>query len=402
MNQPPVRSAAGDSQQTISLTSSTPRAGSADGNKPTFIFAGGGTGGHLYPGLAVANELLGILPDAQIVFACSNRQIDRRILDPLPLAVVAQPVRPFPGGIGQIPGFVWAYLESALLAQDMLRDLRPAAVLGLGGFAAGPVLSRAALVGIPTAMLNPDAVPGKANRLLARKADVIFTQFPQTAEAFPPSCRQKVRCVGCPIRAEIIGASRLEAIRHFGLEEGKKTLLVFGGSLSAESISLSLERLGDDLAGLRDCWQVLHVSASLRAGRIEQSLSDRGMLCRTLQYCQRMDLAYAVADLVLCRAGAVSVAELSATACPAVLMPYPHHADQHQRLNAVAQQQAGSAVVVEDSKDPAINACRLKKTLVGLMKDPLTLEKMRRSTAGLAGSGSAGKVAHWLAEKVRG
>ena len=271
-------------------------------NPPQFIFAGGGTGGHIYPGLAVAEELLRLLPEAKITFACSDRPIDRHILEQTPYAFVPQPVRPLPRGLGQAIGFARAYVSSALLARQMVADLKPEAVLGLGGFAAAPVVCRAAGRGVRTAMLNPDAVPGKANKMLARRAGVIFTAFESTAGQFPAAVRTKVRHVGCPVRRAFRAADRREAIAHFGLRDDRHTLVVNGGSLGAASINQAVALLADELGALAETWQVLLITGKDKTGR---PLEPRGGLCvRVLDYCERMDLALAAADLSLARAGA--------------------------------------------------------------------------------------------------
>jgi UDP-N-acetylglucosamine--N-acetylmuramyl-(pentapeptide) pyrophosphoryl-undecaprenol N-acetylglucosamine transferase len=363
-----------------------------------YIFAGGGTGGHIYPGLAVAEELLRIQSDARIVFACSGRAIDRKILDPLPYAIVPQPVLPLPHKPGALFPFVRAYVASALLARDMIADLKPAAVLGLGGFAAGPLMVRAARAGVRRAMLNPDAVPGKANRLLARRAQAIFTAFESTAKCFPPGVQARIRLAGCPIRKGIVGAPRGAGVEFFCLRGDRRTLLVFGGSLGAESIGEAIGALAGELALLADRWQVLHMSASPKALAIEQKLSAAGVPVKTIPYCDRMDLAYAAADLVLARAGAGTVAELEATATPSVLMPYPYHKDQHQRLNAAELAAAGAAILCEDAKDPAANAHSLARLMLTVMNDPARLDSMR-SSAGLLGKpNAAAEVARWLAQ----
>ena len=361
-----------------------------------YILAGGGTGGHLYPGLAVAGELLRLQPDARIVFACSDRQIDRTILDRTSYAVVVQPVKPLPGrrlkGWGT---FARAYMSSALQARQMVRDLRPAAVLGLGGFAAGPVVCRAVREGVRAGLLNPDAVPGKANRMLAKRVGAIFTQFPATAECFPRTVRGKVRPVGCPVRAEFARADRQEAVRHFGLDPARKTLFINGGSLGAASINEAVACLAGDLDALAGSWQLLHVVGQARAG---YRPPEHGVIPTVvLDYCTRMELAYAASDLALTRGGAGTVAELTATGTPAVLMPYPYHADQQQRLNGAALCQAGSAVVCDDAKDPKANADRLRQTLVPILREPARLEKMRLAAAGTRTVDAAEKVARWMA-----
>lgn len=363
-----------------------------------YILAGGGTGGHLYPGLAVAGELGALRPAAKVVFACSARAIDRRILESQPFPFVPQPVRPLPARPWGWPRFLIAWGRSVGLARRLILDLQPAAVLGLGGFAAGPVVCCAARAHVPTALLNPDAVPGKANQMLAAKAKVIFTQFPSSREAFADRLRERVRCVGCPVRGGLTSGSRAEAMAHFGLRPDRRTLLIFGGSLLAEALGEAVVRLASRLSEFASSWQLLHITASGRAEQIHRALADRGLVVCTQGYCDRMDLAYAAADLALVRAGAVTIAELAATGTPAVLMPYPYHADRHQLLNAAALAESGAAVVCEDRQDAAANAAALRGVLVPLLRDPAALEAITRAAAGLAARPSAAAaVAEWLA-----
>ena len=367
-------------------------------NSEFYIFAGGGTGGHLYPGLAVAEELLRLKGEARVVFACSNRSIDRRILDPLPHAIVPQPVRPLPHRPSQIAPFLQAWMRSKTQAKEMLHDLKPAAVLGLGGFAAGPVVRQAAKLGIRTGLLNPDAVVGKANRYLARRVDAIFTQFVATAEHLPAGLRAKVRCVGCPVRERFFNVNRDAAIAHFDLCPGLKTLLVLGGSQGSESISGALAALARSggFSALAETWQVLHVVGPGRDDPTRGAFESAGVHLTTLEYCDRMDLACAAADVVLARGGAATIAELTATATPAVIMPYPHHADRQQWLNAACMAEAGAAVVCDDLQDTGANAEALRETLLPVLQDSCRLAAMREGAAGLAKCQAARDVARWL------
>jgi UDP-N-acetylglucosamine--N-acetylmuramyl-(pentapeptide) pyrophosphoryl-undecaprenol N-acetylglucosamine transferase len=399
-----------------------------------YIFAGGGTGGHLYPGLAVAQEVLRLDAGARIVFACSGRQIDRKILDPQPYIIVPQPILPMPRSPKGWAKFIASCVASWRQSRDMIADLRPSAVLGLGGFAAGPLVRRAARRGIPTALLNPDAVPGIANKLLAGWADVIFSQFEASAAAFSAGARAKVKAVGCPVRSSLFGIDRSVAMAELGLLDGPKTLVVLGGSLGASSINGAIDALRGDFDKLATKWQILHITgagtgacsvaavpAARRAGVSPASLpvgcgceqaekthgrdahatTGAAAHIKTMEYCHRMELAYAAADLVLCRAGAVTVAELSALAKPAILMPYPYHKDQHQRHNAAALAQAGAAIVCDDTKDAALNAATLRNVLLPLMADDAALSRMRESAAHAARSEAAREVAKWLSAQSR-
>ncbi len=365
-------------------------------SKPLYIIAGGGTGGHLYPGLAVAESLAALEPDAQVLFACSDRDIDRRILDPLAYGKIVQPVRPLPRRIRDVPGFLVTWRQSGVLAADIIRDLKPAAVLGTGGFAAGPMVKRAAKCGIRCGLLNPDAVPGKANRYLGKYSEAIFTQYAATAEYFPPTVRERVHAVGCPISRRFAQADRAEAIAMFGLDAGRKTLLVNGGSLGASSINEAIVALKDDLDELAGSWQVLHITGpTWMEGTDEPGLE---IPIVELDYCDRMDMAYAAADLALCRCGASTAGELAGTGTPSLIMPYPYHADQHQRLNAESLAAAGKALVCEDARDLEANVSMLREQLLGLMRDGGRLAKMRETVQESAGGNAADEVASWLLE----
>lgn len=366
--------------------------------KELYILAGGGTGGHLYPGLAVAEQLKRLRPEAQIVFACSNRDIDRRILDAEPYAVVPQPVRPLPSGPKQILPFLKAWHASRKQARDMVRDLKPKAVLGLGGFAAAPVVRQAAKAGLRCALLNPDAVPGRANRYLSRCVGAIFTQFESTQRHFAGCEQAKLHPVGCPVRSKLLSGRRDEAVRHFGLVDGRRTLLVFGGSLMAASINDAIAALAGEIAGLGQPWQLLHVAGAAASAAANEAYARAKLPAAVLDYCDRMDLAFAASDLVVCRGGASTLAELTATATPAIILPYPYHRDQHQRHNAEAMVEAGAAICVTDARDAAVNAGALRTTLLAVMNDAPRLAAMRAAAQGIGKPDAAQDVAAWLVE----
>ncbi|RKY26948.1 MAG: hypothetical protein DRP83_03290 [Planctomycetota bacterium] len=366
-------------------------------NRNTYIFAGGGTGGHLYPGLAVAEALQAVDPAANIVFACSRRTIDRRILEPTGYVIVPQPVLPLPGNPLKLPRFLAAWLRSQKVARDLLEDLQPHAVLGLGGFAAGPVIHASARRGRPTAMLNPDIVPGKANRFLARRVDVIFTQFASTSDCFAPELRPRVSTVGCPVRPTLLEGSRAEALEHFpSLKPSRKTLLIFGGSKLAESVTRAVIALADDFSSLADEWQMLFIVGSKMLDQARDAFAGMAIDAEILEYCQRMDLAWALADLALCRGGAGTVAELSATGTPAVVMPYPHHKDRQQYLNPGELVQARAAKVVEDRCDQALNAEALRVELLPILRDAGSHAAMQAAAKTTARPHVAKDIAAWL------
>lgn len=362
----------------------------------TFIFAGGGTGGHLYPAVAVASEIHSRDADAKIIFACSRREIDREILEPLDCTLLPQPILPVPRRMTGLWRFWRAWRASRKLARECISREQPRAVLGLGGFAAGAMVKTAANLGLPTALLNPDAIPGKANAYLAKRVDAIFTQFVSTAECFPAQVRSKIRCVGCPVRAELTAGSREEAIEFFHLDKTKKTLLAFGGSTLATNLTDAVVALANDLAALRDTWQVLLLVGTERKANTEIVMKQTGVTGAVLSYCNRMDLAYAAANLALSRGGAGTIAELTATAVPAVILPYPHHRDRQQYRNAAALVQTGAAKLVDDYGDATKTAAALRSTLLPILQTPRLLDPMRTRAEASANTTAAADVADWL------
>ncbi len=327
-----------------------------------------------------------------MVFACSDRPIDRRILSGTDYAMVAQPIRPLPRGWRGWGRFLVGWRRSGQVARDLLADLRPRAVLGLGGFAAAAVVRAAARRGVRTAGLSIDAVPGLANRWLAGKVETIFAQFASTARHYG-RWGGKVRVVGCPVRSALGSVDPASARRALGLRDDRRTLLVVSGSLGAANINEVIAVLSEDLASVADTWQLLHVTGP---GKGAPPGPAGPLHTVRLEFCERMDLAYAAADLVLSRAGASTIGEVLATATPAVLMPYPYHRDRQQHLNAEPLAAAGAAVVVEDSAQAARNAESLRAALLPILREPERLEPMRSAAAGLGKPGAAEAVARWL------
>ncbi len=366
-------------------------------NSNTYILAGGGTGGHLYPGIAIADELIKLDPKATIVFACSDRQADRKILDPLDYAVVPQPVRPLtqlkiPFGI--LP-FMRAWKKSKAIAKTLLDDTKPRAVLGLGGFAAGPVIRIASQKKIRCGLLNLDIIPGRANQYLAKRVEKIFTQFESSVDYFPVNLSSRIQHTGCPLRAAIRNGERFDGVRFFNINPKLKTLLVFGGSALAKSLTQTLMELSNDLKEFQETWNILLIVGKQMLPEATQVFENQNVT--VLEYCDRMDLAYSVADLVVSRGGAGTIAELTATRTPAIILPYPYHQDRQQYKNASDLVIEGSAIVIKDKSDPKINAKRLGKELLPILRDPSILEQMKTDIKSQPFP-AAKIIAKWLAQ----
>ncbi|MEP0843756.1 MAG: UDP-N-acetylglucosamine--N-acetylmuramyl-(pentapeptide) pyrophosphoryl-undecaprenol N-acetylglucosamine transferase, partial [Phycisphaerae bacterium] len=377
---------------------------------PWYIFAGGGTGGHLFPALAVVEALRAESAPADVTFFCTQRPIDREVLGRAGIEAIPQTVRPVPRRPWDIPGFLWHWRASVGACLRRFRQRRPAAVVGAGGYASGPAVHAAMKLNIPAYLLNPDAVPGKANRHLAAKGKVagIFVQWEVSRRYFPPAA--PVVVTGCPVRAEFRlriadcgwrSAARAEVLMSFGLEPGRKTLLVTGASQGARTINEAVVALADRIAAAG--WQILHLSGSADQeavstayGRLAGLTAARPLCYRVLSFTDRMPEALAVADLVISRAGASSLAELQAAGKPSILFPYPFHQDRHQWHNAGVLASAGAAVVIDDHKDAVANAGDLAPVLADMLVNDARREAMGRAAAGLDRPRSAADIAEVL------
>jgi len=364
-------------------------------NKPWFVIAGGGTGGHLYPGLAVAEALQAIQPDFEVTVLGTPRSIDRKLTEARGFGLVPQEVRPFPQRPWQWPGFLSAWFRSVRAARRMFSERRPAVVLGLGGYAAGPGIVAAARLGLPTAIFNPDAIPGRANRRLSSRVDRVFVQWEDTIERFPRA--KDVRCTGCPIRRAFAEATRSRGYRSIELDPDKHTLLVTGASQGARSINAAVMELFDLWKVAKD-WQILHLTGPADLEMCRDKYRQHGVPGRTLAYTEHMAYCMAVADLVISRAGASTLAEITAMGVPSILMPYPHDRKQHQKANAEILVRHHAAVMVEDRGDPGDNAARLREHLRDLMRSEQRRRQMARSALTLGRIDAADTIARELFE----
>jgi UDP-N-acetylglucosamine--N-acetylmuramyl-(pentapeptide) pyrophosphoryl-undecaprenol N-acetylglucosamine transferase len=362
----------------------------------SYVFAGGGTGGHVFPGLAVADALRRREPEATITFFTTTRALDRELLGRTPFAQIEQPVRPFTTHPLRLPGFWWSWRKSVRAARAFLTNKRPRAVLGLGGYAAGPAVVAAHSLGIRTAILNQDAIPGRANRWLARHADLVVLQWDVSREHF--SEKADCRTLGCPIRAEFTSASREEGRRRFELDPGRPVLLVTGASQGARTVNHVMQRFWPEFLAKHDDWQLLHLSGALDEDETRAAYAAAAVPAKVLAFTHEMWLALAAADVVVSRAGASTLAELAAVGLPSVLLPYPYHRDRHQHANAQVVVDAGAALLVEDRLDAEANRGPVLEALQRLA-EPTARQNMAQAAKELARPGAAADVAAWMVEQ---
>ncbi len=310
------------------------------------LVTGGGTGGHLFPALAVADTLRRLQSPPEILFVGSSGGPEATMVPADGYAFQGLPVVGLPRRVGfrQLKAGV-AIAVCILKARELLLGWKPDVIFATGGFASAPVLAAAWLTRVPVILHEQNSVPGLTNKLASRFAREVHITFSASRRHFPR--RGHLRLTGIPIRDEILTGSRSKALRLFRFEEGRRTVLVFGGSQGAHHLNEAILDALPRFAGRKD------VQFVMQSGQKDYSwMLDR---CRAVPlrtwvrpFIQNMGDAYAVADLVVCRAGALTLGELAATGKPAILIPYPHATANHQMHNAEAFVEAGAAVLIPD------------------------------------------------------
>jgi UDP-N-acetylglucosamine--N-acetylmuramyl-(pentapeptide) pyrophosphoryl-undecaprenol N-acetylglucosamine transferase len=335
------------------------------------LLTGGGTGGHLFPALAVAEALRKSQPAVELLFVGSATGLEATVVPQEGIPFFALPVRGLPRrpGIRMIRA-LFATLRCVLRAKERIDSWKPDVVFATGGFASAPVLAAAWLAKVPVVLHEQNSVPGLTNRIASRFAREVHITFSASRRHFPR--RGHLRLSGIPIRDGIIGGSRGKALRLFRLDDGRKTILVFGGSQGAHRLNEAILDALPRLAGRAD------IQCVLQSGQNDYSwMLER---CRRVQirtwvrpFLTNMGDAYAAADLVVCRAGALTLGELAATGRPSILIPYPHATANHQMLNAEAFVEVGGAILVPDAE---LNGELLAEKIAELLDDPRRLRTM--------------------------
>lgn len=360
--------------------------------QPTILFVGGGSGGHIYPNVAVLERLseLGIEVDAR--FIVSERAIDDSILRKLDLrghAISAKPLSMKPRGLML---FYKAFKRAEQETYELIRATNAKAMLTTGGFVSGPALKAGSRASIPNAMVNLDAVPGKSNRFTARYASSLFSAYETTQ-------LRKAQQIGVPLRQSVVNhVSPQQARLSIGLDPELETLLVFGGSQGGGTINQAMAELVSraTLRGLFDGWQVLHLTGEQDHALVKAAYAKHGIAGRVEPFCTQMGRAWGAATVAVCRAGAGTVAESWANAVPCLYMPYPFHKDEHQRLNAAPVVNRGGGMLLKDRVDVHDNVAELMGPLRDLMRNTLRREQMRKALVESRPMDGATTLAEWL------
>jgi UDP-N-acetylglucosamine--N-acetylmuramyl-(pentapeptide) pyrophosphoryl-undecaprenol N-acetylglucosamine transferase len=355
--------------------------------------AGGGTGGHLYPGLAVAAAVREIDPKDGITFYGTKYGIESRVLPETDYAVRYVSAKGFLGKRKSAQLLSPAYLAGGVVQSFFyMSKKRPDVILGTGGYVSAPPVIAAWLLGIPVALLALDVMPSKTVRLLSRFADVIYSGFPECAEYL--SKKSTVIFTGNPIRAEIGGIPRDKGIEKFGLKGNRETILVFGGSQGAHSINRavlgSLEYLKK--SGRLDGIQIIFQTGKNDYEMVLKATGEYLPDVKVLAYIDDMPLALAAADLVISRSGS-AVSETLACGLPSILIPYPYAASNHQEYNARSLEKAGAAEVIMDRD---LNGQILSEKISAILFDEKKYRQLSDSSKSLARRNAARDIAQKL------
>lgn len=341
------------------------------------IISGGGTGGHIFPAIAIGRAIKQLRPEAELLYVGAEGRMEMEKVPAAGFRIEGLPVAGFDRKhLWRNIGVLIKLRRSMKQARNIIRTFRPDLAIGVGGYASGPVLKAAQRAGIPTLIQEQNSFAGVTNKLLAKKADCICVAYEGMERFFPAD---KIHLYGNPVRSEIAERSKnkTDGRKAFGLAPDKPTLLVIGGSLGARTIN---EALAAELhllteAGVQVIWQT-----GRHFGNKAQLAAKGRKGVVTTEFINNMADAYSAADLVVSRAGACSISELQLLGKPSVLVPSPNVAEDHQTKNAQALEKAGAAILVPDNEA----SDKLVATALKLLGDPAALARMSKNTSAMA------------------
>ena len=353
------------------------------------MIAAGGTGGHIYPGIAVANEIMRRDASSEVLFVGTSRGLETRIVpeNGFQLALIHSVGLKSVGIKGTIKG-VATLPRSFVEARRLLRDFRPSVVVGAGGYVSGPVLMMAVVMGIPTLVMDSNALPGFTNRRLAKFVDRAALTFNEALPFFG----KKGTVTGNPVRKEFFGVPPRKRI-------GSTSVLIFGGSQGARAINNAMTGALDHLNGTRESMHVVHQTGEADFETVRNAYQERGWETADVRpYISDIVTEFAKADILVCRAGATTCAEIAAAGKAAIMIPLPTAADDHQRKNAEAMQNAGAVrMLVQDQLSPESLASALNE----LAKSPETIASMEKAARQLAREDAAEATVNIIEELAR-
>ena len=344
------------------------------------LIAGGGTGGHLFPGIALAEEVMTRRRGNEVVFVGTERGLEAKVVPQsgYPLETIRAQGLKGKGLVGLLKGLL--ALPVALIESfRILQRHKPDVVVGVGGYASGPAVLAACILGIPTAVQEQNALPGLTNKVLGRFVRVVFTAFEEAGRFFPA---RKVQLIGNPIRRKLMD----NYLRSHVAQE-RFGILIFGGSLGARGINERMLEALDHLADLKGQIHVVHQTGKNDLETVRKGYADKGFQAEVVEFIDDMSSAYAKAELVICRAGATTLAELMVAKKASILIPFPHATDNHQEVNAQALVNAGAALMFRQSE---LTGQQLAEQ-IRLLKDSPDKRRQMEKKAALFGRPEAAK-----------
>lgn len=361
------------------------RHASLRGNGPVYLLAGGGTGGHLFPGIALAEAFRRRQPDATTLFVGCDRPIEHRIVETFGLSHRALTTASFSLCRRRPDQFLWRNWKALHEAKQLMTTLKPRLVIGLGGFASVPTVWAAHRAGIPIILLEQNAIPGRATCWLSRLARMVCTTFSESTHWLP---RQTPTLVcGNPVRQTIMELEREPVPERNAVPQ----LLVLGGSLGAEGLNSALMDLVRHHPELRR-WKIVHQTGPRQREAVQATYRDVGQPADVADFFEDLPSLYRQADIVISRAGATTLSELACAGRATILVPFPKATDDHQRANAEAYSQQGAAVVVEQSTASPQTAERLWASLQPLLQAPLLQHQLAVNARSMARPDAADRI----------
>jgi UDP-N-acetylglucosamine--N-acetylmuramyl-(pentapeptide) pyrophosphoryl-undecaprenol N-acetylglucosamine transferase len=357
------------------------------------IIAGGGTGGHIFPAVAIGHALQRIAPGTELLFVGANGKMEMEKVPQEGFRIIGLDI----AGLNRsnmlknilLP---LKLIRSALKARGIIKAFRPDAVIGVGGYASFPVLNAAQAQGIPTVIQEQNSFAGKSNKLLGRKAKLVCVAYDNMDTFFPVD---RIRLTGNPVRHVIAQSNFSKANAGFFATANRKTLLVVGGSLGAKSINEAIDQHLDELItqGIQVIWQ----TGKPYFEQAKRKAAGKEDMVQVFDFIREMDKAYAAADIVISRAGALAIAELCIVAKPVIFVPYPYAAEDHQTSNAMALVKKNAAILVRDDEA----ATRLLPELNKLLKDEQRQDSMSSNLKQLAIKDADERIAHYVIELAK-
>ncbi|MCL1943382.1 MAG: undecaprenyldiphospho-muramoylpentapeptide beta-N-acetylglucosaminyltransferase [Candidatus Azobacteroides sp.] len=357
------------------------------------IISGGGTGGHIFPAISIANAVKEIEPQTEILFVGAEGRMEMERIPAAGYPIIGLPVRGFDRkNIFKNISVLFDLWKSMRKARKIIKDFNPDIAVGVGGYASGPTLKEASKAGIPILIQEQNSYAGVTNKLLARKAAAICVAYENMERFFP---KEKIMLTGNPVRRDlqITPENRQKGYEYFHLDPDKKTVLVVGGSLGArtinQSMSAGIEKMKN--SPIQFIWQTGKYYYENAKAEIDK---HPGLPLHLTAFITRMDLAYSVADLIVSRAGAGSISEFCLLEKPVILVPSPNVAEDHQTQNALALVNKNAAILVKDHE--AVNT--LFDTILQSVQDQKLLQSLSKNITGLAQHHSAERIAEKIIE----